>query len=177
MTHRQLTLQESHNEYCPGPCPGIHRCVQIVLYGKNVCTVQRMTKNKPVNHNAEVRMLVLQQRRRLQDERKQAERDAIHARNEQQQQHRLAASQKLGSLFSLLEQRRGAEANDTGFRAPISDTELGTVLAMCKEIAGNMADDVTAVDGQVYIVDRHCYTPPLTFLLASGPLGPTSSFQ
>ena len=149
--HRGVSLAVSHEPFCPGPCPGLHKCVLYKVYGRSFVSINNL-QNSGVKHGAEIKQLVSYMKRKEREQRREKERQAKEERKTKQQEDRLVAQQRMGSIFRALSDRMPSVEG----KQLINSEELKECLQVCRDIAATYRDTPPAgtVNGQV----AHSYT-------------------
>ena len=154
--HRGQPLEVTHMSMCPGACPGIHRCVQVVLYGKSLDRVKNLTKGKTVSHTAEIRHLVDTLKRKEKQEKKERELRERQDRERQREEDRAHANERIGTMFSLLEQTKSREVDGT---VRMSREDLDLCLRLCQDLSESQRDTTrsSVQDGMVHTHTIYIY--------------------
>ena len=137
--HRGCTLKQSHEPYCPGQCPGLHKCVLYKVYGRSFIAINNL-RYTGINHGGEIKALVQQMRRREREERREEERGQREERRRAQEQDRLVASNRFQSMFDALQERVSSGDTSRSSRNPITREELHECLQVCRDLAVTYRD-------------------------------------
>ena len=97
-THRGCSLAVSHAPFCPGVCPGLHKCVLLKVYKRSFVSINNL-KNSGVKHEAEIKKLVCYMKRQEREQKQEEERRQRRQRQQIQVQQRLVAGNRLKSMF------------------------------------------------------------------------------